>query len=377
MKKQIIILSFLFFTCIFLWSQNFVKITSPCTAEYLRNLAGRWIQLDVLYAKISKQQQQEIFNRLDKIHQFVFTIYPSPLGIDAIGSRFTSDDEFAYQVKIDHLPEGRIHETFVNGTPVVIYSYTAKFSQHSCGRNTYEMRTGYPREEGSIVKVVANSLVLLPHSQRGPGEMSIEGREIRTMPVVKGKWKGYTLYTPETGSGVTMVLLHREGMLPFIPVSRKQYLDLSISYLNKWYDKMVADIDKNAKAFIDAGMTDSQSIKEQKEKLQKQKDLVLRHYRDELTTTTAAGLQETPAILFGIMCDPVPTNPIFSTEAAGGRMLTTENPAYFRRDLPKYIPQFFVLSFEKHNWPFAPKEDPMKLLDENFPVEKLQAMIDK
>ena len=101
MKKQVTILTFLFFHCFFSWSQQFVKITTPCTEEYLRNLPGRWIHLDGLNAKISKQQQQEIFNRLDKIHQFAFDIYPSPLGIDAIGSRFTSDEQFAYQVRVE------------------------------------------------------------------------------------------------------------------------------------------------------------------------------------------------------------------------------------------------------------------------------------
>jgi hypothetical protein len=375
-KKEILII-FLLLCYQFAWTQNFVRITSPCTEEYLRNLPGQWVHRDVLYAKISKQQQQEFFNRLDKIQEFVFNIYPSPLGIDVVGTRFTSDEQFAYQVKTDHLSNGNTRENFVNGIPIIQYSYTAFFCQYSCGRNKFEMRTGYPREDGSEVEVVANSLSLLPHSRRGPEEMRIDGREIRTMPVVKGKWKGYTLYTPETGSGVTMVLLHGEGSLPYIPVSRKQYLALSISYFNKWFDKMIADIDKNSKAFIDASMTDPQTIKEQKEKIEKQKKEVLKHYQDELAVTNAAGLLNTPAILFGIICDPITNGPIFTTEAAGGRMLATENPAYFRKDLPKYIPQFFVLSFEKHNWPFTPKEDPMKLMGENFPIEKLQAMIDK
>jgi hypothetical protein len=58
-------------------------------------------------------------------------------------------------------------------------------------------------------------------------------------------------------------------------------------------------------------------------------------------------------------------------------MLVTENPAYFRKDLPKYIPQLFVLSFDKYNWSFIPKKEPITLLEENFPIEKLQAMIDK
>ena len=79
----------------------------------------------------------------------------------------------------------------------------------------------------------------------------------------------------------------------------------------------------------------------------------------------------------GPMCDITATSPIFLNETSGGRLLVTENPAYFRKDLLKYIPQFFVLSFEKTNWAFTLKIDPLKAVEENFPIEKLQAMIDK
>lgn len=376
MKKQITIIVLLS-TCFFSWSQQFVKITTPCSDEFLRNVPGRWIHLDALNAKISKPQQHEILNRLDKIHQFVFNIYPSPVGIDAVWSRFTTDEEFAYQVRVDHFPGGKTNESLVNGIPVVMYSYNAFFCQYSCGRDKYEMMAGYPRESGAQVNVAANTLSFLPRSSGGPKELKIDEREIRMMPVIKGKWKEYTLYTPETGSGATMVLLHRDGMLPYTPVSRKQYLDLSIRHFINLYDKMIADVDKNAKAFVDAGMADTKSLKEGKEKLDEQKKDVLKHYQDELAATTASGLLDAPAIIPGPMCYPISTSPVFTTEKEGGRLLVTENPAYIRKDLPKYIPQFFVLSLEKTNWPITLKVDPLKAVEESFPIEKLQAMIDK
>jgi hypothetical protein len=46
-----------------------------------------------------------------------------------------------------------------------------------------------------------------------------------------------------------------------------------------------------------------------------------------------------------------------------------------RKDLPKYIPQFFVVNWKWGNWP--PQADIAKLIEERFPFEKLQAMIDK
>ena len=370
--KKLIIITVLHFTCFIGRSQQFFKTTTPCNDELLKNTAGRWVNGgDRLYAKISKQQQQEIFNRIDKIHQFVFPIYPSPLGIDAAWLRFTSEEDLAQQVIYDHYPNGSIKEDFVNGIPVVNYSYLAKFFQYLCGRDKYEMRRGFPSEGGASVEVFANHLNdFLPHSGSVEG-MQIGGREIRTMPPVKGKWKGYTLYQREAGSGITMVLLHRDGMLPYIPVTRKQYLDLSISYFNKLYDKWIADGEQTAKAW---GIKPDPSAKE---KIEKQRKDVLKYYRDELAASTAAGLHNTPAIITTYMCDPGTEYPIFTSEIAGGKMLATENPVYFRKDLPKYIPQCFVLLLEKCNWSFTLKEDPIKLMEENFPIEKLQAMIDK
>ena len=380
MKKQIIILFLVLVNTSMSWSQHFVKITTPCNNEFLQKVQGQWIHWgDATHAKISKQQQQEIFNRLDKIHQCVLSIYPSPLGIDAAWSRFTTDEDFAYKVKVDHFSEGGASENFVDGIPVVRYSYTAHFCQYNCGRNSYEMLRGEGCESGSDISVTANTLgPVIPRANGGPEEMKIDGREIRMMPVVKGNWKGYTLYTSEAGSGVNMVILHREGILPYVPVTRKQYLDRSIITIGNMYDKMIADNEKNSKAWIDAGMADAQTLKEKREKFQKEKKDLIKYYQDELAATTAAGLLESPAIISTGMVNLDPGLPIFSTEANGGRLLVTENPTYIRKDLPKYVPQFMIFRFEKGNWLlFTPNPDPMVAAEEKFPIEKLQAMIDK
>ena len=90
MKKQITILVLMLFNTVLIYSQKFMKTTTPCDDELLKNTPGQWIHWgDPLQAKISKQQQQEIFNRLETIHQFVYTIFPSPLGIDVEWRRST------------------------------------------------------------------------------------------------------------------------------------------------------------------------------------------------------------------------------------------------------------------------------------------------
>lgn len=378
MKKQIFILIFVILPLLSpAQDERIIKMNTPCSEEFLQNVKGRWLDYGAgLNATISKQEKQEIFKRLDKIHQFVFNIYPSPVGFDAAQSRHTFDDDFAYQVKLDHLENGNTRESRINGVPVVRYYYEAYFGRYSCAYNdNHKMVRGLPSEDVELFQVYANAFTFL---EGGSYEMNIDGRKILMMPAVKGNWKGCTtFYIPEQGKGKTYVLLHRDGMLPYTIITRKQYLDFSISYLEKWYDKMIADVDKNAKAFIDAGMTDLKSIQGGKENLQKQKKDVLKHYNDELAATTAAGLLDAPAVIPFDICDTDPGRPIFTTQEAGGRLLVIENFAYMRKDLPKYIPQFFVLTFEWTGWSTKQKRDALNVVYENFSVEQLQAMIDK
>jgi hypothetical protein len=68
--------------------------------------------------------------------------------------------------------------------------------------------------------------------------------------------------------------------------------------------------------------------------------------------------------------------PIFTTIEEGGRMLITENPAYIRKDLPKFVPQLIIMHWQ-WNEGYVAAEHFRKMLEENFPIEKLQAMIDK
>jgi len=244
MKKQIILLiPLLLHLCSFAQSERVIKLTSPCSDEFVQNVPGRWLDYGAgLNANISKQQQQEIFNRLDKIHQFVVNIYASPMGFDAEHGWHTFDDQFAYQVKLDHLENGNTRESRINGVPVVLYSYEAYFGRYSCVYNdTHKMLRGLPSEDVEWFFVYANKLTLLA----GEVPLYIDGRKVQMMPAVKGNWKGYTLYyIPFQGTAKTMVFLHRDGMLPYIPVTRKQYLDIAIPYITKFYDDQVADLDK-------------------------------------------------------------------------------------------------------------------------------------
>ncbi len=127
--------------------------------------------------------------------------------------------------------------------------------------------------------------------------------------------------------------------------------------------------------FLSVYQTDQQRRDDRLKIVMKQKEDALKNYTDELKATTEANLLSSPAIVPGGIFN-IGNGPIFTTEA-NGNLLITENPTYFQKDLPKYIPQLFVLSFDKYDWSFTPKKEPITLMEENFPIEKLQAMIDK
>ena len=56
-------------------------------------------------------------------------------------------------------------------------------------------------------------------------------------------------------------------------------------------------------------------------------------------------------------------------------MLVVIDPSYFNMQLPKYVPQIIMLYWQWDN--SAPAQNFKKQVEENFPIDKLKAMIDK
>lgn len=87
--------------------------------------------------------------------------------------------------------------------------------------------------------------------------------------------------------------------------------------------------------------------------------------------TTSEGLLETPAMVLL----KYHHTPVFETDPKKGMMLITENLDYIKKNLPKYVPQLFVVSLSWNRW--APQANIATVLKQHFPFEKLQAMLDK
>lgn len=339
---------------------------------------GEWLKPGhVYYATVTKLQLQEIEKRLNTIHQWALNIYPSPMAFDAVSSYFTSDVNFASQIKIQNTHVG-YRNSFINGIPTILYSYHLKFCDYTCTPRPNEIMRGRGCETGTNIDVVINRLEGFFWEFRLDDHyvdiMRIEGRPIRMMPVLIEKWKGYDVYTPESGSGIKMVLLHREDILPYIPVTRKQYLERNIEYFQRFFANTLKAVENPEGLNL---LMDKKERDEQIKKQQKFRDEILKYYQDELDATTKAGLLETPAIVSDGIGSVSVSSPVFTTQEKGGRLLVTENPAYMKKDLPKYIPQLIVYSMVNAEDGPDPTRNPYYLYRQDFPILSLQAMIDK
>jgi hypothetical protein len=378
MKKQLTILFFFLISCTSVWSQGrYIKTTTPCDIELLKKTPGRWIPVGKGFkAKISKQQEQEILNRLNIIHQWVYNIYPSPIAFDAATTFSTNDIAFASRLKTERTQYG-FHKSPEGGTPVIFYDYVTQFCNYFCGRDKYEIIRGAGCEGGTCVYVLCNSLssIFLPLNLDDfyAEIMQIDERPIQIISEIKKeKWKGYNVYA--SGGGDIVVLLHREGMLPYIPVTRKQYLDRSIACLQRMFENNIKAVGnpEGLNLFMDKKERD-----EQIKRLEKNRDNILKYYRDELEATTNAGLLDSPAIVPGDVLEQRTDSPVFTTIENGGKQLVTENLAYIKKDLPKYVPQLIICILVYSDDSLGPEINPYRLYEQNFPIEKLQAMIDK
>lgn len=382
MRKQITILIIVLISCLFLRSQTFVKTTTPCDKELILKTPGRWFKAtenNYGGAKVTSQQRQELMNRLNAIHQWIYDLYPSPTAVDAQPFYFTTDKYFASQLKIERLQNGRLQGSDINGIPVILYSYGATFCGYHCGREAYEIMRGHGCEAPTNISIDINDLdaifIRLWLDDYFAEIMRVDDRPIKMLSRIVGKWKGYDVYNPDGVDDPKMVLLHREGMSPYIPVTRKQYLDRYFECLQRFFDKDIKSYEQREGLAL---LMKKEEWDEQMKKQQKLKDQVIKYYKDELEATTKAGLLDAPAILFGDIMPVLTQYPIFTTEAAGGKMLVTENPAYIRKDLPKYIPQLMIYRIDNCKVCYVDQSlNPYKLIDDNFPIEKLQAMIDK
>ncbi len=180
---------------------------------------------------------------------------------------------------------------------------------------------------------------------------------IYRLPPKAGKWKGITVYEPDTHRGYSRaIVLGHNGKLPWHTLTKKQYLTgLKIDLETKKKNALAAQLKEQYRASNEKYWNDL---------LKPVTDYLANHSDDEL---------KEPAII-----DPsspiITFNGKFGNESDGIKLVCFST-AYWNKDLPRYAPQFMILYWMWDGYIFA---GPIKQqLEENFPVEKLKALIDK
>jgi Uncharacterized protein conserved in bacteria len=303
------------------------------------------------------------------------------MGVDISSGASFAKTSFADEVKYVLVRDRDWEETKTKINPVYRLGYGCTLCPWICTDKPNEMYNGYPEIPVGGLNIDANWLLILNGNVMGGGnEWTIDGRPIKTKMFKIGTWKGYDLLSDvpaniSNQSSSQFVLISRDGMLPYIPITRKQYLDRAIQFTTRFYDDLIKVMQESNDALPAQVRTPQQEIDEQKARNKTAKADALKKLQKELDKTTKDGLLDAPAV---VRLDPLLMNegPVFLPESEGGTLLATENPNYFRRDLPKYVPQFFIVEL-MNGIVKGGSVNFKQIVEENFPVEKLKAMIDK
>lgn len=396
MKKQIIIL-FLLILYFSSWSQKSISTDLPCTDAMAMQAKGRWIKT----ADPSSPSSKEINNMLDEFHNMMMKLYPQPTGVDAAWHRAEGISYFGSKRKNSPYPDGSPRYEDTELPHFRMYYYRCGFFRYNCEYNkTHTMLPGYPGETGTWLTISANNRQPAI-SEVIDGSWTINGMGVRLLSPVTKTTQGF-IYGGS--NNFRYVLIHRNGILPYIPVTRKQYLERCISYHIKLWDENIQRTqnlpvrsleeqqkEKNAKLakfekdfgndprrlksavdyYLSGYKTEQQIRDEEVKKAKKNKERELKKFNDELEKTTGQGLLDSPAMIREMYNSDL----IFDTDPLQANMVVIENRDYIRKDLPKHVPQLFVVDWTWSDW--APQEKIAELMEKDFPFEKLQAMIDK
>ena len=321
---------------------------------------GKWIaDSPPRPQNVTVEQYQQVAKRTDAAHLLLLEAYPELVGIQ----------------------EGRWWRTVGGSAPdgapgLLVYHYIGGLSQYFCAPNASPDsmlgKLGAPSRPVYVVKGAGLNLMVQFNQLAGfltsRAGMSIGGLQVFERPRAASTWKGYDLYVRDQNfAGDGKVVVVRKGMLPYRPVTRKQYLEYMIASVEQIFDDMVA---AEKQALKDPNLSAFRAETEQRlaDLLKRGNERAVR-YRAELKQHAADKTLDAPAVVEGDGPDT------FSTEEKGGKALVTVNPDYFRKDLPAYVPQVIVV-----HWHF--QEDVAsryfrKLVEADLPIEKFQAMIDR
>jgi hypothetical protein len=367
--KKIVVVNILF--SLFLLNR---AVAQPlCNDAIIMNVKSKWIEKSNTLAKIDGLPQ--IIKRIDAISTFFKTAYPEPTGVEARWYRF-----------IDGAP-------IIKNGPIP-YQFNSLYLAWYCNKNVHQLLLG--GETGTWAYTFVNSFGWFISNQYDLLNIKVKGENVYVLPPEKGTWKGYPIYEASAhGNKSRCIILMHNDQVPWKPITQQQYLqglrnfwekqkqDADDSYIKQEKDikKMIAGINNSTlkqadKDVIIAGMQKELADLPKRNAANSAKSDEYRNERlsilDKYTRENPSSLQNA-AIIDRPKADDFDGR--FSTLENGGQLLVTINPGYFNKQLPLYAAQLIVLYWRWDN--DAPALNFKKQLEENFPVDKLKAMLDK
>jgi hypothetical protein len=244
-------------------------------------------------------------------------------------------------------------DAYIPNGPVPFYSDTY-FLEYYCNTNLRKILLD--DETFNKISIFVNRL---NYFWEKADEWDINGdgkiKSIYQLPVRIGKWNGLHIFELKTNSisyTAKAVIIGRQDKVPWRGLTRKQYL---IGLKNKW---------ENNLRKVAPGTSSEKDYKQK-----------LKHVNDYLTSATEEDLQEQ------VIIDPRAgiwgfKGKFGQEENNGFRLvLPALSDKYFDRNLPRDFPQLIELY-----WAYGHSRVARELIEEfekNFPLKKLEAMIDK
>lgn len=370
---------------VFLLLAYHLPAQESCSEEMIMAVKGKWVK----HADATMQtgNQAAITTRLDKMQQLLQAAYPEPKGIEAYWYRSMGG-----------------YYAAIAGTSTA-YELNALFKTYYC--NTHLKKMLLATESGTTFDLWSNKFKWFAEID---DKFLVNNKPVYLLTKELGELNGFPLYaginnaTSNTGTSFSKtILISRPGMLPYLPVSRKQYLLVFLSMKDAWQKsykenllKMPVRSDTEEEAFKNQQMEKAVIAAGTDEKLrerarnnflrgyttakQRQQADIARSeeiYRKD-TQAAAAYLANTPA-------EELEKPAYLKSGYIGyfrefakpseGMMMVQVNENYFNKTLPAHVPQF-IIAYWRWNTE-KPSLDYAGHIESNFNFKALQEMLDK
>jgi hypothetical protein len=292
-------------------------------------------------ANMRYDKNQANINRwLDSIGKLFQVAVPEPKGMEAAWYRSMNGPIFP-------------------GAPSA-YTLNSMYLPWYCNTNLHKMLLS--DETSTWAYVFVNSLDWFVSGQFDKASVQVDGATVYNRPLRKGEWKGIDLYQPSSHGPAASCILLTRGSRPILkPVTQEQYLHAWRTFVMNQKNETARLADGTNSGSNDAKL--AKAVKYYDDKLQMIDNYLSHAGEEQLRQPAVIGPKDNGDFTGS-----------FSTEEKGGRMLVTVDPAFFSRDLPAYVPQVMVLYWR---WgKDAASQNFKKQFEENFPVERLAAMLD-